>query len=515
MATNGPGGGDAADQVEAGQAHAALRIDQHAVGGAGQEQLARRGLGQVGGDDLARAAQPPEAVAHLLDAAPTGGQAVDVQDHAPRDGLPSTVTACRRFPVGARVFCDGCGHDRLLAFSCKGALCPSCNARKMNDVAAHLVTRVLPDIPYRLWVLSLPRHVRFRLARDPALLSRVLTVFLRAVFCWQRRRARAAGVVRPLCGSITFVQRFGSLVNLNVHFHAVVPDGVFVAEEDGSVSFEPLDPPTDREVLRIAERIERRVTRHLDALDPDDDAPDALADAQSESVQAALPREPDEDEPVRPTPRCAFVRGFSLHANVAIDAEDRAGLERLCRYGARPPLALSRLSRAPDGDLLYRPKRRAPKGASVNLLRFSPLQLLGRLATLVPPPKRHGTHYHGVFASHSTWRRRIVPPAPPDSLPAHIPASPPPPASVLERRLPWADLLRRVYAVDVLRCDRCGGRMRVLAFIRTAAVVRRILEHLGLPAQPPRTAPARASPEPDDDPGWRDDDVDAAWDGPA
>ena len=86
---------------------------------------------------------------------------------------------------------------------------------------------------------------------------------------------------------------------------------------------------------------------------------------------------------------------------------------------------------------------------------------------------------------------------------------------MLERRLPWADLLRRVYAVDVLRCDRCGGRMRVLAFIRTAAVVRRILEHLGLPAEPPRTAPARASPEPDDDPGWRDDDVDAAWDGPA
>jgi hypothetical protein len=109
-----------------------------------------------------------------------------------------------------RLRCDDCGDERLLPFSCKGrAVCPSCTTRRMHDVAAHLCSRVLPHVPYRQWVLSLPRHVRFRLARDPARLSRVLTLFLRAVFCWQRRRARAAGVARPLCGSITFVQRFG------------------------------------------------------------------------------------------------------------------------------------------------------------------------------------------------------------------------------------------------------------------------------------------------------------------
>jgi hypothetical protein len=64
----------------------------------------------------------------------------------------------------------------------------------MSDTAAHLCDRVLPHGPYRQWTLSLPRRIRFMLARDGALLSAVLRVFLRAVFAWQRRRARAEGI---------------------------------------------------------------------------------------------------------------------------------------------------------------------------------------------------------------------------------------------------------------------------------------------------------------------------------
>ena len=51
-----------------------------------------------------------------------------------------------------RVHCDQCGFDRLVAFSCKTrGLCPSCNARRMHDTAAHLVDRILPHVPYRQW----------------------------------------------------------------------------------------------------------------------------------------------------------------------------------------------------------------------------------------------------------------------------------------------------------------------------------------------------------------------------
>jgi len=56
----------------------------------------------------------------------------------------------------ARLRCPSCGFERLVAFSCKGRLCPSCWARRAGDTAAHLVYRVLPEAPYRQWVLTFP-----------------------------------------------------------------------------------------------------------------------------------------------------------------------------------------------------------------------------------------------------------------------------------------------------------------------------------------------------------------------
>ncbi len=94
----------------------------------------------------------------------------------------------------ARVWCGTCRDDLLVAFSCKGrGVCPSCNARRAHVTAAHLVERVLPHVPYRQWTLSFPHRVRWVLLRDAGLLSEVLTVFLRAVFALQKRRARRLG----------------------------------------------------------------------------------------------------------------------------------------------------------------------------------------------------------------------------------------------------------------------------------------------------------------------------------
>src|SRR5213596_807259 len=74
-----------------------------------------------------------------------------------------------------RVHCDACGEDRVVAFSCKGrAVCSSCGGRRMADTAAHLVDRVLPKVPVRQWVLSLPFALRYRLAYDARLVRDVL-----------------------------------------------------------------------------------------------------------------------------------------------------------------------------------------------------------------------------------------------------------------------------------------------------------------------------------------------------
>ena len=79
----------------------------------------------------------------------------------------------------------------------------------MSEAAAHLVDRVIPAVPVRQWVLSLPFALRFTLARDHALLTAVIGVTMRAILGLQRERARRILGVTGRCGAVTVVQRFG------------------------------------------------------------------------------------------------------------------------------------------------------------------------------------------------------------------------------------------------------------------------------------------------------------------
>jgi hypothetical protein len=105
-----------------------------------------------------------------------------------------------------RVRCERCGDTTVVGFSCKGrGFCPSCGGRRMGELAAHLVDRVLPPVPIRQWVFTVPVPVRYQLAFDAALTRAVLRVFLRTVFGWQRRRAAQRGLVEARSGSVTAI----------------------------------------------------------------------------------------------------------------------------------------------------------------------------------------------------------------------------------------------------------------------------------------------------------------------
>ena len=191
---------------------------------------------------------------------------------------------------------------------------------------------------------------------------------------------------------------------LNVHFHTLIPDGVFVLDGDGPARFVPLPPPQDEDLAAILERVVRRTARALVGYEDLESEADALAVLQAAEVDRRV-RYPD---PFPHARRSAFLDGFSLHAGVRIHGNDREGRERLCRYALRPPLALQRLTQGQEGQLVYRMKR--PRGGSL-LLVLTPDELLARLATLVPPPRVHGLRYHGVFAPNSKVRQRVVPAA--------------------------------------------------------------------------------------------------------
>jgi hypothetical protein len=261
------------------------------------------------------------------------------------DGLPRFVEAEFRaflrcgWLVGgfARFQCRGCRTERLVAFSCKGrGFCPSCGGRRMTERAAHLVDHVFPDVPIRQWVLSLPHRVRYALAWDHELCKQVVGALLREVARHVRDRARADGLVDPRGGGVAVVQRFGGALNLNIHVHALVLDGVFARGGDGRLAFHPLRGLTAADMADVLAAIEPRVQRLLarrgageegDGADPFVEAAPVLAGLSSASVQGgtgparAAARRPkrfgvppeDVTEPVSGACHARW-SGFDLHA---------------------------------------------------------------------------------------------------------------------------------------------------------------------------------------------------------
>jgi len=235
-----------------------------------------------------------------------------------------------------------------------------------------------------------------------------LRLFLRAVEQCLRARSADAGPAARI-GAVAFIHRFGSALNPHLHFHCVVLDGVFASAPAGVVVFHPAAGIDAQAIAAVQAKVRRRllesfVRRGLH----DSDAAHAMQAWQHGG-------------------------GFSVDASVRIEAADRAGRERLLRYCARPPFALERLQQRDAEHLLYAAGKPGPGGSGAQLL--TPLQLLDRLAALVPPPRVHRHRYFGVLAPHSPLRPAVtalaVPaatrapaaprpdPAPPAAEPAH------------------------------------------------------------------------------------------------
>ncbi len=193
-----------------------------------------------------------------------------------------------------------------------------------------------------------------------------------------------------------------------------------------------------------------------------------------------------------------------------IEGNDRAGLERLLRYCARPPFALEHLHQSDAEHLVYHCPKPRPDGPRDLVL--TPLELIDRIAALVPRPRTHRHRYYGVLAPNAPLRSAVTALAPaavavavassghlrPDGLPV-----PPAPTSVANDEEPchraaarylWAMLQARIYEAFPLACPICHAEMRIIAFINEGATVKKILDHIGEASQPPRIAPARGPP---------------------
>jgi Putative transposase len=147
----------------------------------------------------------------------------------------------------------------------------------------------------------------------------------------------------------------------------------------------------------------------------------------------------------------------------------------------------------------------------------SPLELVDRIAALVPPPRTHRHRCFGVLGRNSPLRAAVTAMAlAAQAQPATTQAEPA--ESVPPKHSPahylWAVLIARIYEVFPLLCPRCGGQMRLIAFITEGAQIRKILDHIGVDCEPPRIAPARGPPqsEESDAPMDEGEEVEPGWD---
>jgi hypothetical protein len=362
---------------------------------------------------------------------------------------------------------------------------------------------------------ELAAPLRFRLAYDQDLCTAVHRALAAALSKRLRRLARARGHADAQSGSVTFVQRFGGALNLNVHYHLIALDGWFHRASDGTLRFERAPAPTQADVQRLLIDVHTRVMRMLERrglleMDAEDDvvsnAP-ALAACYEGAVTQHVGLGPARGRSVfrirqmlashlagaparveRAGLLCAQLDGFDLHGRVAFGADQRARIEQLVRYCARPPLADGRLEKLSDGHYRLTLKTRWRDGTTH--LRFEPIELLERLAAQIPKPRKNLVLYAGVLAPHAKLRAEVVGFARPDPLPEELATE----TLTRAERETWAELMRVAFHLDVLACPRCGGRMRHIATVLDGRVARKILEHLRLPARAPPARGAKVPP---------------------
>ena len=417
-----------------------------------------------------------------------------------------------------RLGCDTCPKELLLPFSCKRrGFCPSCAARRMAQTAAHLVECVIPWVPTRQWVVSVPIPLRYWMASSQELTAKVHTIIRTTIGQYYVHQAVTRGLERANVhpGSVTFLQRFGSALNLNLHFHLLFLEGVYVDRTDQGRKprFLQGEAPSDTDVADVLQKISHRVIRQLRRLgyletggdtavatgyDPQLDHEPTLARTLAASVQQRIAFGERAGQKVRRMgagfgsegeapkltgPRCASVHGFSVHANTAIPAHRRDEVERLIRYTARGAVSLERLAEDANGELVYTFTH--PWSDGTTGIRLAPLELLEKLAALVPLPHVHLVRYGGCLAPHSHLRGAIRPTLRPQGLDGEE-AKPSTPY------WPWARLLGRVCGLEMRTCPFCRrGSLRIIAVITQEAVITRILRHLQLASVPPPIAPAR------------------------
>jgi len=352
----------------------------------------------------------------------------------------------------ARIRCPDCGHEQLLAFSCKRRhFCPSCHQKRVVEFGEWLCMEVVKKVPHRHVVFSIPKILRRYFLYDRSLLSDLSRC------AWETLKTLyqcVSGEENAAPGAVIAIQTFGDLLRFNPHCHVLVSDGCFY--ETGSFK---VAPPPDRKGLEKLFR--SKVLNLLLAKGKITPGTITLLDSWKHT-------------------------GFTVFCGERIYPNDDTAMENLARYIIRASFSQERMTYLRnEATVVYKAK----KGRETKT--FDACEWLAAMCSHIPNQGEQMVRYYGYYSNVCRGKRQKE--KTDDAIPCIIKTDAASPA----RRRSWASLIQKIYEVDPLTCPQCKGAMKIISFIEQAEVIKQILQHLGLWEAQKRPPPKSSSPPSD------------------
>jgi hypothetical protein len=343
----------------------------------------------------------------------------------------------------ARIRCPRCRAEHLLTFSCKTrGFCPSCHAKRLEEWGEWIRETLLLDVPHRQVVFTIPKMLRVFFKFKRKILGDLCRCAVRAILLYFQ--AMAGKTLEP--GIVGVVQTFGDRINFHPHLHFLVTEGGV----DEAGVFQRMSVFDDG---RLAEVFAREVLEFLvrkELLSP-------------EWVERLLSW--------RHT-------GFSVHSRVRAKTKPEA--ERVGKYMIRTVLSLEKLSfMEAEGKVGYRYGQDAAGLETMDYLEF-----IARVTSHIPDKGQVMVRYYGLYANAHRGKVRKAGLSPFALRVAEDDLKPVPSKG-------WAAMIRKVYEIDPMVCPKCGGQMKIVAFITDYAAVDRIIDHLKLTFIAEKPPPSR------------------------
>lgn len=332
-----------------------------------------------------------------------------------------------------RLQCQDCGHERLLAFTCKGHhFCPACHQRRTRQMGDWIATSLCHAVPHRQFVFTIPRPLRGIFRKRRHLLGLLFCSAIESLRDWFRARL---DLPDGKIAAVAAVQTFGDYLVFHPHLHVLAATGLF----DSKNRFHLLPVET---VQPLAELFRHRFLAILrrENLISEKTLRDLLGWKHS---------------------------GFNLNAgDKPIAANNTDGLRGIAEYLLRAPFSLEKITWHPaTRSVIYRSSRnwRTKRNFEV----FSAGDFLAAAIQHIPPKGQQTIRYYGIYSNKHRgmgrfhrWAPTNRQPGDPPSRPPSATVPPPPRASARALRPLWRDLILRVFGEDPLECPCCKGTMK-------------------------------------------------------